>query len=167
MAKNKHGLTKQQQGFCDDLRSSPDMSATKAYLKNYKVKSDKVAQVCASKLLSNTMVQKYLAVKQVIAELKADYDQADWVKDILMVKRMCMADEDITLVVEKLDENNIVHRLELKQREFNPAGAIKALETLGKFKKWLSDKQEVSLNHIDIDNTFIIQPVSTLDVIDE
>ncbi len=144
MAKNKNGLTKQQQGFCDDLRSNPELSATKAYMNNYSTKSANVAKVCASKLLTNANVKAYLTTKQLIAELKADYDQDNWVQDILKLKQMCMTEEDITLVVEKLDENSVIQRFELKQREFNPAGAIKALETLAKFKKWItSDKPEL------------------------
>lgn len=142
MAKNENGLTKQQQGFCDDLRGKPDMSATQAYLNNYSVKSESAAAASACRLLRNDKVRSYLHTKQELAELKADYDQADWVQDLLKLKRMCMADEDITFIVEKLDDNNTFRRFELKQREFNPTGAIKALETLARFKKWLSDSPD-------------------------
>ena len=136
--KNKHGLTKHQQGFCDDLRSSPELSATQAYLNNYSVKSENAAAVSASKLLRNAKVKSYLNTKQEVAELKADYEQAQWVEDMLKLKRMCMAEEDVTVVIEKIVDDQ-VKRFMLTQREFNPAGANKALETLARFKRWLSD----------------------------
>lgn len=146
-AKNKNGLTKQQQSFADYHRSHPDIPEYKVYQKYYNPKSVASAKAGASRLLTNVNLTAYLISKQEITEKKVDYEQEEWVQDLVRLKRMCMAEEDINLVIEKLDENDEVQRFELKQRDFNPAGANKALETLGKFKKWLLDKPGVVVNN--------------------
>jgi len=150
MSKNRNSLTKQQQAFCDYRRSHPGKADHVIYAKFYSPKSVKSAEAGASRLLSNVKVLKYLSKKQEIAEKLADYRQEQWVQDILKLKRMCMAEEDIVLITEYLDKNNEVAYKELKQRGFNPAGANKALEIIGKFKKWLSDKPNI---HVGDNNT--------------
>ncbi|MBT3723686.1 MAG: hypothetical protein HOG41_09890 [Gammaproteobacteria bacterium] len=144
--KNSNGLTNQQQSFADYYRSHPDEPGYKVYQKFYKPRTVKSAEAGVAQLLGNIRVQAYLRAKQEIAEQKADYEQDQWVQDALKLKRMCMTEEDVVLVVEHLDENNEVVRKELKQREFNPAGANKILETIGKFKNWLSgDKANIKV----------------------
>ena len=154
--KNKNGLTKQQQGFCNSYRSDPELNATRAYLKNYKVKSDKVAQVAASRLLSNVMVQKYLAEKHEIAELKADYDQEQWVRDMLEIKDICMGHKPITLYTEVPDKEGKPKRIEVSHLEFNPAAAIKSLETMAKFKQWIASEKPAEQSVKAVQNNYRI-----------
>jgi hypothetical protein len=138
MSKNENGLTRQQQGFCDSLRSYPEKPAYRAYLENFATNSEAAARASASKLLTNPNIARYLGLKQALAEEKADYDQEQWVRDLIRLKEMCMAERDITLIAETMDKDGNINRVELAKRGFDPSGANKALDTLGKFKKWLA-----------------------------
>lgn len=136
--KNKNGLTDQQQQFVDYRRTHPEESDGSCYMRFYKVKSKKTAAVNACNLLKNPNVVRYLSEKQLQAEEKADYDQEQWVRDLVELKNICMAKQDFKLIAETVGEDGKVKRVELMQRRFDSSGANKALDTLGKFKKWLA-----------------------------
>jgi hypothetical protein len=75
---NKYGLTGQQLAFCDLLLTKGE--GTKSNWANYKCyrevytncKSDKTAEACVSRLLTNDKVQNYLQSKRKKAEQKTE-----------------------------------------------------------------------------------------------
>gem|GEM_PF-1667698 len=153
--KNRNGLTDQQQQFCDYLRAHPDVADGKVYAKFYNVSSLAAANTGASRLLKNANVSRYLEKKQNEAESKADYDQAQWIKDIIRLKEMCMAQEDVRFIVEKTHEDGSIQRIELNKRVFEPAAALRTLEVLAKFKKWLAPKTSPDHSEVQITNGVI------------
>jgi len=104
----------------------------------YSVKSKGTADTLACRLLKNDQVIAYLAKKELEAEKKADYTQEQWVADAIRLKEMCMADRDVTVYAETIDDDGKVQRVELAKRVFEPTTAKSTLEMLGKFKKYLA-----------------------------
>ena len=162
MAKNNNGLTLQQQGFCDDLRKDPTTSATQAYLNNYKAKSEKVAGVCAAKLLGNARVVSYLERKQKEIEKKVDFEHEAWMRYQVKVLKISMAEESTTKITSVI-ENGKAKEIEYREQGFNANGANKALDNIARMKGYYSDKKPVDPNKIrKTHNNWIIMPVRSL-----
>ncbi len=157
MAKNKNGLTKQQQGFCNSYRTDPELNATRAYKKNYKVKTDLAARTAASRLLTNVNVVKYLAEKCQLIEEKVDYDQERWFLDLIDLKEICMARKSYKEISTQLVDDKPI-RIELEQQVLNAPSANKALETIAKFKKWITDEGGVPGVVVNAERAIVFVP---------
>ncbi len=135
-------LNERHKAFCDEYLVN-GQNGTKAYLTVYKsVKSQKTAEVNASKLLSNAKIKAYIATKLQKTSEKLDIKREDMMRSLL--NRAKLVDEMQELASkEKLtsQEENKYHRLLmlLKASDGN-----KAWEAIAKLNGWNApEKQEI------------------------
>jgi len=125
-------LTEKQELFC--LEYCKDFNATRAYKDaGYSAKSDKVAGVESHKLLKNPRIYTRINEMQTerAQEVKLD---AQWVLERLkLISDRCV---QATPVIDK-DGN------ETGEFKFDPAGANKATELIGKHLGMFTDKMEI------------------------
>jgi phage terminase small subunit len=129
--KNSKTLTKKQEMFVNEYLI--DMNATQAYKRaGYGAKDDKVANICAIKLLGNTRVKE--AIEKAIAEKKKRNEiTADWV--VAQLKKNYERCMQAIPVFDKSGEFTGEFRYE-------PNAANRALELLGKHVGMFTEKLE-------------------------
>ena len=132
-------LTPKQKKFCQEYLK--DFNGTRAYKTVYKVKSDKVAGVNASKLLGNTRVSEYLS--ETMHQTK--------VNDILDINEVL---DNLSHIAAGKPSQKIFKRVSYKGKkpkvEYDNVTTVtpedqdqlKALELLGKYYKIFTDKVE-------------------------
>lgn len=132
-------LTPKQKKFCQEYLK--DFNGTRAYKTAYKVKSDKVAGVNASKLLGNARVSEYLS--ETMHETK--------VNDILDINEVL---DNLSHIAAGKPSQKIFKRVSYKGKkpkvEYDNVTTVtpedqdqlKALELLGKYYKIFTDKVE-------------------------
>lgn len=132
-------LTPKQKKFCQEYLK--DFNGTRAYKTVYKVKSDKVAGVNASKLLGNTRVSEYLS--ETMHQTK--------VNDILDINEVL---DNLSHIAAGKPSQKVFKRVSYKGKkpkvEYDNVTTVtpedqdqlKALELLGKYYKIFTDKVE-------------------------
>lgn len=123
------GMSPNEYQFVHYLLADPNMDQTAAYMKTFPDATNKTAKAAASRMMKRHHVQRYLdqAIKdrQMRMQVNEDYVIAGLVR----VYERCMEDEPVMRDGEQTG-----------QYQFNAAGALKALELLGKHQKMFSDK---------------------------
>lgn len=134
-------LTPKQQRFVDEYLI--DLNATQAAIRaGY---SEKWAGTNADKLLKNTnvseVIQAALKERQARTELSAD----EVINDLRELRDICMGRRPVKVSVKSKDDdgNTVYHEQEITQ--FDPQGANKSLELLGKHLSLFTEKMEVNV----------------------
>lgn len=144
-------LTDKQQAFCEEY--IVDLNATQAAIRaGY---SEASARQIASDLLSKHDIQEQIQKHQDERSERVQVD-ADYVlKGLLDLHKICSGEKEVTIT----DKEGGLSTTKV----FEPAGANKALENLGKHLKLFTDKQEVSGpdgSAIKTESTFNFLPVN-------
>lgn len=132
-------LTEANRVFLDLYRTDPEFKQAENYMLAYpKCKSKKVAEAAASRLLTKPEVIQYLLQKRQKAEEEADLQEAQIIKDLMEVRDKCMGRQDIAFMKVTKDGDVVTG----EARVFDPQGANKSLELLGKHKRMFVDRVE-------------------------
>lgn len=167
-------LNKNQKAFCREYMKN-GKNGLQSYMKVYKCKEE-TAKVNASKLLTNTNIQKYISeleneikekdlitIEEIIKELKAIA-----FTDRTEISRMITEEKEIdntTLVYKKVDfidtdklsaeTKKVIAGYKQTQSGYavETYDKVKALELLGKYIGMFNDKQNITINN-NIDNPY-------------
>lgn len=132
-------LTDANRVFLDLYRTDPEFKQADNYMLAYpKCKSRKVAEAAASRLLTKPEAVKYLIEKRQKAEEEADLKEAEILRDLKEVKDMCMGRVDVPFMKVTKDGDVVTGAAKI----FEPQGANKSLELLGKHKRMFVDRVE-------------------------
>lgn len=169
-------LNKNQKAFCREYMKN-GKNGLQSYMKVYKCKED-TAKVNASKLLTNTNIQKYISeleneikekdlitIEEIIKELKAiafvDRTRISKVQNNLLLEK----DSGIKYYEPQVifndtdnlteEERKIISGYKKTQSGFaiETYDKVKALELLGKYIGMFNDKQPITINN-NIDNPY-------------
>lgn len=136
-------LTAQNKAFLDYYRADPEHRHGENYMRAYPgCKTLKSARVSSCQILGKELAQQYLQKKASKAAAAVDLQEEDILRDLIKVKNMCMGVEDSPFVKVTKDGDIV----DGTAADFNPAGANKALELLGKTKRMFVDKVETNTN---------------------
>lgn len=103
--------------------------------------SEKTAQEQASRLLSKVNVQQAIAEAMKKRQVRTQVTQDDVIHDLCEVRDICLGRKKVK-VVEVLKAEGVISAEEIEKSFFDPAGANRALELLGKHMKMFTDKFE-------------------------
>ena len=136
-------MTEKQKLFCEEYLKDKELNATQAYLRVYKnVKSDSVASVMASKLMSKAEIKEYIQER---LDLIHDQNTAD-AKEVMEYLTSVMRGKSESEVL-KLDGDGYQSVIKKGPEEKD---RLKAAELLGKrfglFKDGVSLDGDMSLN---------------------
>lgn len=164
------GLTEKQKMFVKEYLV--DMNATRAYKAVYKsVKSDEVAKVNGSRLLTNANVASYLSEKIDKRSNKLEIKAEDTVREINNIAKANITDI-LTLVktqsgayemqIEDFDKIPREIKAAIQSIKQNKDGTIeikmhdkmRALELLGKHQGLLSDNKVEVINEVNVSNPY-------------
>ncbi len=135
-------LTEKQKRFVSEYLI--DLNATQAAIRaGY---SEKTAEQGAAQLLRNIKVQEVIQAalkeRQARTELTAD----EVINDLRELRDMCMGRKRIVVSIKKQEENGDEYYEDTEIIKFDPQGANKSLELLGKHLRLFVEKMEVSGN---------------------
>lgn len=134
-------MTNAQKRFCDEYLI--DFNATRAYKTAYKsCKSDLTARTNASKLLTNTNIQKYISEKQKEIEKRTEITQDKIIQELAKIALFNIKDI--------YNENGTLKKItELDDDTAKAISGVKILQKAGAMKISLSKtNDEIPLEHI-------------------
>lgn len=139
MVANK--LTLKQQRFIDEYLI--DLNATQAAIRaGY---SEKTANEQGARLLVNVSIanaiQAAINARQARTELTAD----EVLNDLRELRDMCMGRKRITISIKKQDDDGNIYYEDEDIAKFDPQGANKSLELLGKHLGLFAEKMDVNV----------------------
>lgn len=130
-------LTDRQARFVDEYLI--DLNGTQAAIRaGY---SKKTANEQAARLLAKVSIQQAIADAMKKRQVRTQITQDDVIRDLCAVRDICMGRKKVKVVEVIKSEGTISHE-EIEKSFFDPAGANRALELLGKHMKMFTDKLE-------------------------
>lgn len=174
-------LNKNQKAFCRAYMKN-GKNGLQAYMKVYKCKEE-TAKVNASKLLTNTNIQKYISeleneikekdlitIEEIIKELKAIafFNIKNLYNDVGELKEVYELDDEVAKAINSIKvqqragamkltlnatDEAPVEHLDEWIKEIKTNDKLKALELLGKYIGMFNDKQNITINN-NIDNPY-------------
>ncbi|HHE3599680.1 terminase small subunit [Pasteurella multocida] len=134
-------LTDKQKRFIEEYLI--DLNATQAAIRaGY---AEKTANREGSRLLSNVDIQEAIQEAKNKRSERVQISQDDVLRDLIELRDMCMARKSVIVTdTVKNNQEGTVTAIDNSVYAFEPAGANKALELLGKHLGMFSQKVEVS-----------------------
>lgn len=130
-------LTDRQERFIDEYLI--DLNGTQAAIRaGY---SERTANEQAARLLAKVSIQRAIAEAMKKRQVRTQITQDDVIRDLCEVRDICLGRKKVR-VVEVLKADGKISAEEIEKSFFDPAGANRALELLGKHMKMFTDKFE-------------------------
>ena len=138
-------LTPKQQRFVDEYLI--DLNATQAAIRaGY---SEKTAEQGAAQLLRNIKVLEQIRIAQAAKAKRNELDADEVLNDLRELRDMCMGRKPVKISQKQKDEDGNVYYEEAEITQFDPQGANKSLELLGKHLSLWTEKIDVNVGVSD------------------
>ncbi|MFP4773896.1 terminase small subunit [Pasteurella multocida] len=155
--RGKTKLTDKQKRFVEEYLI--DLNATQAAIRaGY---AEKAANREGSRLLSNVDIQDEIQKAQNKRSERVQISQDDVLRDLIELRDMCMARKSVIVTdTVKNNQEGTVTAVDNHVYAFEPAGANKALELLGKHLGMFKDRVDVTNSDGSLNRPTIIELVA-------